>query len=529
MTALSGADTLLVPSEYPSIQSGINASQNGDTVLVSPGEYGGPISFLDKNIVVRSTGGSDFTLIRTFSDYHCVSITGGQDSTAVLEGFTVRNQIIDGALPGSKDIVQYGGGVYIYESSPTVRSCIIDNCVAGKGAGVYMDYTSARITDCTISNNELHASPYRGAGIFAGKSRNGVPPIILNCNIHSNTNASYGGGIQLEDSFVKIINNNIHDNYSDHHSGGINVYGGGPEILCNSIVANDGGSGGGIRIGGGEATIIGNLIAENTAGKGGGVDCTGGYLLLENNTICMNTAMSDPYGTGGLRITQCDTALVTNNIIWGNQAPNGTVPNILIYGTYITLNYSNIGGGFDSIWVDSTSTLNWGPGNIDLDPLFETGPLGDYHLSMSSPCVDAGNPASEYNDPEDPFNPGYALWPAMGYLRNDMGAFGGDGVNYWLTVEEEESSPHEAGLVLKSFPNPFSSSCTVCFQLDEDSHVNLSVYDLSGRLIETLIDQVVPSGMYSEYFDGSGLCSGVYLIRLVAGDLSTSRRCIVFR
>jgi hypothetical protein len=84
-------------------------------------------------------------------------------------------------------------------------------------------------------------------------------------------------------------------------------------------------------------------------------------------------------------------------------------------------------------------------------------------------------------------------------------------------------------LVLKSFPNPFSASCTVCYQLDETSHVVLSVFDLSGRLVETLVDEVVPAGMYSEYFDGSGLCSGMYLIRLVAGEHVASRRCIIIR
>jgi hypothetical protein len=248
---------------------------------------------------------------------------------------------------------------------------------------------------------------------------------------------------------------------------------------------------------------------------------------LENNTIASNSAT---VRGGGLQ-SKNDSIFVTNSIIWGNTAPIGSQIYLLAFAdsTQAFLEYSNVEYGQDSIFQDTYATLYWGPGNIDLDHQFETGPLGDYHLSLSSPCIDAGNPGSEYNDPEDPFNPGYALWPAMGYLRNDMGAFGGGGVNYWLTVEEEESSPHEAGLVLKSFPNPFSTSCTVCYQLDETSQVNLSVYDLSGRLVETLVDASVPAGMYSEYLDGSGLCSGIYLIRLVAGDVSTSRRCIVIR
>ena len=251
---------------------------------------------------------------------------------------------------------------------------------------------------------------------------------------------------------------------------------------------------------------------------------------MENNTIALNEA--DPTeGWGGGLLSWKDSISISNCIFWGNTGINGS--QISIAGGWILtsayINYCDIQYGQDSIYSDSFSTLYWGPGNIDIDPQFETGPLGDYHLSLSSPCIDAGNPVSEYNDPEDPFNPGYALWPAMGYVRNDMGAFGGGGVNYWLTVEEEESSPVEGDLSIRSFPNPFSSSCTVCYQLDETSQVNLSVFDLSGRLVETLVDASVPAGLYSEYFDGSDLCSGMYLIRLVAGELSTSRRCIVIR
>ncbi|MCK4506346.1 MAG: T9SS type A sorting domain-containing protein, partial [Candidatus Aegiribacteria sp.] len=303
--------------------------------------------------------------------------------------------------------------------------------------------------------------------------------------------------------------------------------GSGPEILSNNIVGNDGGQGGGICIDGGEATLIGNLIIENTAGYGGGVgEYSHSNVYLENNTIAFNSAA---VRGGGLQ-SKNDSISITNSIFWGNNAPIGSQIYLLAFAdsTQAFIEYSNVEYGQDSIFLDTYATLNWGPGNIDIDPQFETGPLGDYHLSYSSPCIDAGNPAWEYNDPEDPFNPGYALWPAMGTTRNDMGAFGGGGVNYWLTAEEESFAP-EAGLVLKSFPNPFSTSCTVCYQLDENSHVILSVFDLSGRLIETLVDEVVPAGMYSEYFDGSGLCSGMYLIRLVAGEHAASRRCIIIR
>jgi hypothetical protein len=59
--------------------------------------------------------------------------------------------------------------------------------------------------------------------------------------------------------------------------------------------------------------------------------------------------------------------------------------------------------------------------------------LGFYLLTLNSPCKDAGNPDAQYNDLEDPLNPGNALWPALGNLRNDMGHFGGPASlwSYW--------------------------------------------------------------------------------------------------
>jgi len=526
MTALAGAVTLHVPSEYNDIYAAIGAAQNGDTVLVAPGHYNGGFSFQGKNIVVRSSGSAGNTFLESpFVDWHCVMFTGGEDSTAILEGFSITNGNFDGESSYTKDPPDHGGGIYITNSSPTIRDCRIINCVAQTGGGIYTQHSSATISGCTISNN---ISSYYAGGLFLGSSDQQAPFRVVGCTVTGNS-AQDGGGFYIWGGSVEVINNEISDNNSDHDGGGIGISSTNVLLYSNIISGNDGGSGGGVFIGSGITTLIGNVIVENAAGIGGGVYCKPEYLLMENNTICMNTAMSSSYGTGGVSITQCDTAIVSNNIIWSNQAPNGTVPNLLVYDTYLSMSYTNLGGGWDSIWVDSTSTINWGPGNIDTDPLFETGPICDYHLSMDSPCIDAGNPASEYNDPEDPFSPGYALWPAMGYLRNDMGAFGGSGIDYWLTVEEGEFFSVESELPLRFFPNPFSSSCTVCYQLEQASHVNLSVFDLSGRLVETLVDEFVPSGMYSEHFDSSDLCSGMYLIRLVAGDISTSQRCIVIR
>ena len=526
--ALLHADTLLVPSEYPDIFAAISAAQDGDTVLVAPGHYNGGFGFQGKNIVVMSSGGASNTFIESpFSDFHCVMITGGEDSTAVLEGFSITNMNFDGTSHEGRDPVEYGGGIYITDSSPTIRNNVIVNCwVVGCGGGVFILNSSSCLTENTITDNYAHET---GGGIWAGGSSvSGQPLRIIDCTVEGNE-SNITGGMSITHSNAEIINNTIINNLggTGQGAGGIGINSPSVLLYSNYISGNDGAWGGGVSISGGYTTVIGNLIVDNISGHAGGIyEYSNGEIFMENNTIAFNAAHPTE-GLGGGLLTGKDTLNISNCIFWGNSASLGS--QILIVNTHVSVDYSNVEFGEDSVYNFASSTLYWGPDNIDVDPQFETGYFGDYHLSYSSPCVDAGNPAWEYNDPEDPFNPGYALWPAMGTIRNDMGAFGGGAVNYWLTVEEEGSSSPETALVLKSFPNPFSSSCTVCYQITEASHVVLSVFDLSGRLVETLVDEVVPAGMYSEHFDGSGLCSGMYLIRLVADEHAASRRCIVVR
>jgi len=190
------ADTLLVPSEYPSIQDAISDSQNGDTVLVSPGEYGGPISFQGKN------------MIRTFSDYHCVSFTNGEDSTAVLEGFTIRNTISDDSHSSIRQMIDHGGGLYVTNSSPTIMNCRLMHCVAETGAGLYLQHSSMRMEDCVVSNNDAW---YYGGGLFIGSSDEGKPPCIIGCSVTQN-DAQDGGGIYLWGDTVVVINSVVSEN-----------------------------------------------------------------------------------------------------------------------------------------------------------------------------------------------------------------------------------------------------------------------------------------------------------------------------
>lgn len=93
---------------------------------------------------------------------------------------------------------------------------------------------------------------------------------------------------------------------------------------------------------------------------------------------------------------------------------------------------------------------------------------------------------------------------------------------------EEAQLPHQFGIV-DGYPNPFNPSATVRFSVDETAAVNLSVYDVQGRLVEVLFDGMAPAGLHDVRFSGKGLPSGVYLCRLTSGSRADSRSIMLLK
>jgi len=131
------ANILNVPDDFDTIQEAINAAEDEDTVLVSPGTYFENINFESKAIVVASliliTGDEayiDSTIIDGNENGTVVSFVHQEDRESVLDGFTVTGG--NGTTSQRYDY-HMGGGVLIYESSPIIRNCIIeDNSTYGQ-------------------------------------------------------------------------------------------------------------------------------------------------------------------------------------------------------------------------------------------------------------------------------------------------------------------------------------------------------------------------------------------------------------
>src|SRR5436305_15127639 len=92
LTASSFAGTVIyVPANQPTIQAGIDAAANGDTVLVAPGTYFENINFNGKAIIVKSSGGPGVTKIDGGNKASVVTFTTAESRDSVIDGFTLTH------------------------------------------------------------------------------------------------------------------------------------------------------------------------------------------------------------------------------------------------------------------------------------------------------------------------------------------------------------------------------------------------------------------------------------------------------
>jgi len=218
---------ITIPNDYPTIQLGIDAANAGDTVLVSPGTYFENINFNGKNITVGSlfltTGDKSYislTMIDGRDSSSVVTFTNGEDTTALITGFTIRHGYGASWLDGN------GGGICCINSSPTIDNNLIDsnNVSFADGGGIYCENSSAIITNNSLIYNGGNyvligtgiackgGSPYIARNLITGSwgdSHNGIDLVNSNATIVNNTIVNNGKGILVQDSSYVIISNTI--------------------------------------------------------------------------------------------------------------------------------------------------------------------------------------------------------------------------------------------------------------------------------------------------------------------------------
>jgi predicted outer membrane repeat protein len=370
--------------QYPfaTIQHGINTSSNTDTILVQPGTYVENINYNGKLVTVASlflttqdTTYISSTIIDGNSSGSVVAFNSGEDSTAVLCGFTITN--------GS------AGGIYCYNSSPKLENVTITGNITNYGGGICCWYSS---------------------------------PSLVNVRISGNTTSADGGGIYCYDSSPSLENVTISGNSAD--------YGGG--IYCELLFS---------------PSLKNVTITGNSANNGGGIYCTSSSLSL------------------------------INSILW-NDSPQEIDTSA---SGEVTATYSDIQGG----WT--------GTGNIDEDPLFADPGNGDFHLQSTSPCIDAGDPAS-------PLDPDGTIVEMGAYYFPQLNAdFTADTTNgeVPLTVNFTDLSTQGSG-VIDEWYWEFGDGNNSSLQHPDNEYLLLGIYTVSLTVtdvndstgIETKVDYI---------------------------------------
>ena len=81
----------------------------------------------------------------------------------------------------------------------------------------------------------------------------------------------------------------------------------------------------------------------------------------------------------------------------------------------------------------------------------------------------------------------------------------------------------------QNYPNPFNPNTTIRFEVETHRHATLHIYDITGRVVKTLVDEQLQPGEYEVQWDASNVASGVYFYRLHAGDRQITRKLVLLK
>jgi hypothetical protein len=113
-------------------------------------------------------------------------------------------------------------------------------------------------------------------------------------------------------------------------------------------------------------------------------------------------------------------------------------------------------------------------------------------------------------------------------LEGDIPAFSSNKVHILASLSEIMPLPNEFSLD-RAYPNPFNPVTTLSFAIPVDSEVSLSIYNLQGREVSTLIDANMDAGYHSIVWDANSYASGVYFVKMVAGEFVNTQKLMLIK
>jgi len=361
--------------DYETIQEGLDAASEGDTVLVLPGTYVGAanrrLDFRGLGIVLLGQAGADNTTIDCEEIDRAFLFDDGEGPGAVVDGFTVVGGLtswggavrMDASSPTFRECVFRdcastgdGGAVFVDEGTPAFESCAFeDNAAEDGGGAIYLARSSATFTSCSFTGN----SAEYGGGFYGYLP---AVPTFDGCAFTGNASSEKGGAVYLHGCSPAFAGCTFEDNLPD--KGGV-LYGeySSPVLSYCTFWDNRAGY---LSEGGRDVhlyhTDIWDAVIENCTFSGWGVGTQGDYLLyFEDCAPRVERSIIGFFNRGpAMECEGAGTPTVTNCVIYGNEG--GDTP---------------CGNHYDNLFED---------------PLICDVYEDDLALCLNSPCLPANNP-----------------------------------------------------------------------------------------------------------------------------------------
>jgi hypothetical protein len=555
--------TIRIPNDQPSIQHGIDAAQVGDTVLVAEGIYFENINYHGKNVIVASNflvDGDVSHILNTTIDGSkstkpdtgsCVLLVSGEDSSAVLQGFTITGGTGTTYHTTTGNTPREGGGILISNSSPTVKNNLIisnktmfvNGSISGGGGGISSFYQSQ--------------------------------PNIVNNIIMKNT-SGYAGGIVLNWSGGYIKNNIIYQNSTlgQWGSGGIMVW---QSVLWSAFVENN--------------TIVGNLSATSA----GGLSVTTTSATIRNNIIWGNRQPTGQQVTGletsvfeycnteepypGIGNISMEPKFLSDNLLLGvlsqcidAGAPDAAYldkenPDQLTTALFpsqgsLRNDIGAYGGSCASVFPTFSHEFLYTPVKLNFNMLLPINVgmistitcqiinLCTYEITIDSVVVSKESQLA-FNKviKSTIYQPIKAdtvvlTWTPVtsGYYNDTLNVYHNAATivnpikipirgraNFPTELDENQRNmvPVQSNLY-QNYPNPFNPQTNISYSLAAPGDVMLKVYDILGKEVKTIINGFQHAGNYTVTFNAADLTSGIYFYELRSGkDFMARKRMVV--
>ena len=434
------------------------------------GSLESPYSTIQKGIDTASDGDTVFVYAGTYVEN--INFIG--KNIAVI-GEDKETTIIDGNEEGS--VVKFVSGE---DENAKIRAFTLSN---GSGSDIIQVFD---IPDTPGLDTSIVSGV--GGGIQLLDSSPKIEDLII-----TNNKAALGAGLGLYNSSPHIYNVLISNNISYPTLFGQMTAGGGLFLIFSSptidysIITNNNGSlvGGGLIAGGNSSpTITHSNFVNNSA--------------MAGNEIFTGFDDEPAFSNGSGIVT------ITNSVIYNDRIFDDSDDNIMdttyIYHDIIgnpNITYSFVSDGYE------------GEGNLDTIPYFCDLDSGDLTLASNSPLLGSGENGS------------------------DIGALGVGCDPITASLEHGKIVPKEF-ILYQNYPNPFNPFTTVRYALPENGFINITIYDMVGRVVKTLRNGYQTAGFQKIQWNATNnrnepVSTGLYLFTIQAGEFRRTKKMVLVK